>query len=71
MLDNELRRISIWLAVSGAFLSSALTSQRLLDPLLLARLQIESVPLYIFDDVLLQDLSLKALQRALQALAFV
>ena len=42
---------------------------RRLDPFLLARLQIECVTLDIFDDVFLQDLSLEALERALETLA--
>jgi hypothetical protein len=39
--------------------------------LLLARLQIESVPLNVFDDVLLQNFAFEASQRAFQAFAFM
>ena len=68
---NRLRRTAIGLAVSGALFAGAFASQGLLDSLLLARLQIESVPLDVLDDVLLQDLSFKALQRAFQAFAIM
>jgi len=53
------------------FLAEALSSQRCLSALLLARLQVEGVPLNVLDDVLLKDFSLEALERAFQALAFV
>jgi len=66
-IAGGLRRTAIRLAVSGTFFAGAFTSQCLLDSFLLTRFQVESVTLDIFNDVLLQDLSLKALQRALQA----
>ena len=50
-------------------LVGALPRQRRLDALLLARLQIECVTLDVLDDVLLQDLSLEAFERALQTFA--
>jgi hypothetical protein len=44
-------------------LPGAFASQRRLESLLLAWLQIESVPLDLLDDVLLQDFALEAAQR--------
>jgi hypothetical protein len=60
-----------WFKVSATLLAIALSCQRRLDALLLTRLQIECVTLDILDDVLLKDLSLKALESALQAFALV
>jgi hypothetical protein len=53
----------------GTLFARTLPCQCCFDALLLARLQIECVTLDLFDDVLLQDLSLKALERVLQAFA--
>jgi hypothetical protein len=61
----------IRLTVPAALLAIALSCQRLLYALLLPGLQIKRVTLDLLDDVLLQDLALKTLQRALQALAFM
>ena len=58
-------------AVSRTLLAIAFARQCLLDSLLLTRLQIESVPLDVLDDVLLEDLTLEAFERALQTLAIV
>jgi hypothetical protein len=62
-----------WLrcAVAEALLAIALSCQRRLDALFLAGLQIECVPLDLFNNVLLEDLALKTAQRAVQAFAFV
>jgi hypothetical protein len=54
-----------------SLLSVAFPCQRRFDSLLLARLQIVGVPFDVLDDVLIQDLSLEAAQRAFQALAIV
>src|ERR1700733_12953461 len=62
---------AIGLAISRAFFAGAFASQCLLHSLLLTRFQIESVSLNVLNDVLLQDLSLKALERALQAFAIM
>lgn len=59
------------LKVPAALLAIPFASQRFLNPFPLPGLQVESVPLNIFDDVLLQDLSFKALECAFQAFAFV
>jgi hypothetical protein len=53
-------------AVTSAFFAVALARQRRFNSLLLARLQIESVPLDFFDDVLLQNLALEAPERVLK-----
>jgi len=60
-----------WLTVPSALLAVAFPCQRLLDALLLARLQIECVPLDFLNDVLLQDFALEAFERTLQAFAIV
>ena len=52
-------------------LAGAFASQGCLGSLPPTGLQIERVPLNLLDDVVLKDLSLKALERALQALAIV
>ena len=65
------RRQRLRFALSRTLLAGTFASQACFDPLLPAWLQLESVPLNLLDDVLLQDLSLKALERALQALAIV
>lgn len=66
-----LRGAAIWFAVSGTLFAVTFASQRLLDALLLTRLQIEGVSLDILDDVFLEDLSLKAFECTLQAFAIV
>ena len=53
-------------ALTVALFAVALTRQRRFNAFLLARLQIESVPLDFFDDVLLQNLALEAPQRVLK-----
>jgi hypothetical protein len=53
----------------GTLLPGALSGLRLLDALLLARLQIESVFLDVLDDVLVHHLALEAFERALEAFA--
>jgi hypothetical protein len=53
-------------AVPAFLLSIAFASERLLDPFLLAWLQIKCVALDVLDDVFLQNLSNKALESALQ-----
>ena len=63
--------VLFWLTVPGALLAVAFPGQRLLDALLLARFQIECVPLDFLNDVLLQDFALKAFERTLQAFAIV
>jgi len=62
---------SIRFAVPRTLLTGAFACQGCLGALLLAGLQIVRVPLDVFDDVFLHDLSLEALERALQALALV
>lgn len=69
--ECDLRATLIGCAIAGALFARALACQRGLYPLLLARLQIERVTFDVFNDVLLQDLALKALERALQAFAIV
>ena len=68
---TALRCGSIWFTVSRPLLAVTFASKRLLDSPFLARLQIEGVPLDLFDDVFLQDFTLKALECALQALAIM
>ena len=63
--------IRLRIPVPAALLSVALSCQRFLCAPLLAGLQIERVPLDLLDDVFIHDLSLEALERALQALALV
>ena len=53
-------------ALTGAPFAVALARQRRFNAFLLARLQIESVPLDFFDDVLLQNLALEAPERVLK-----
>ncbi len=62
---------AIWFAVSWTLLARALTCQSGFDSFLLARLQIERVPLDVLDNVLLQDFSFEALERAFQAFAIM
>jgi hypothetical protein len=62
---------SIRFTVPRTLLARAFASQGRFCALLLAGLQIERVPLDLLDDVFTRDLSLKALERALQALTFV
>jgi hypothetical protein len=52
-------------------LAVALAGKRLLDALLLARLQVVGVALDLFDDVLLLNLPLEAAQRTLYRLAIL
>jgi hypothetical protein len=59
------------LKVSASLLAISLSCQSFFDSLLLAWLQVESMPLDLFDDVLLEDLPLETLERALQTLAVV
>ena len=63
--QRTLRPVLIRIAFPRTLLAIPLPRQCRLDALLLAWLQIEGVPLNIFDDVLLQDLPLKASKRAL------
>jgi hypothetical protein len=65
------RWVSIWFGVPTVLLAVAFASQRLFDSLLLARLQIEGVPLDVRDDAFLQYLPLKAFECAFQALAIL
>jgi hypothetical protein len=65
------RLFPIRLTVSRTLLAGTFASQGLLDSLLLAGLQIEGVPLNLLDDVLLEDFSLEALERALYTLAIM
>ena len=53
-------------ALTVAPFAVALARQRRFNAFLLARLQIESVPLDFFDDVLLQNLALEAPERVLK-----
>ena len=62
---------TIRIAFSGALLAVALSSQCGFDTHLLTRLQIECMALNVLNDFLIQDHSLKALQRALKTLAIV
>jgi hypothetical protein len=62
---------SIPFAISRTLLARAFASQGSFRSLLLAGLQIERVPLDVLDDIFRHDFSLKTLERALQALAFV
>ena len=64
-----LRSMLIRITIPRALLPRALSGVRGLDTLLLARLQIECMTLDVLDDVLLQDLSLKASESVLQAFA--
>ena len=63
--SDPIRRLSR-LLLPGAF-----ASQCRLNSLLLAWLQIESVPLDVLDDFLLQDFALEAAQRVLQRFAIL
>jgi hypothetical protein len=67
----DLGLFPIRLAISWTLFARAFASQRLLHSLLLTGFQIEGVPLDLFDYVLLEDFSLEALERALQALAIM
>src|SRR5262249_14396869 len=58
-----------WL--SSDFLAGALAGHRLLDSLLLSRLQIKGVFLNFLDDIFLQNLTLKSPQCSFNGLAFV
>lgn len=71
LLGLSLRSALIWLAVSATLFAITLAGKRFLGALLLTRLQIERVTLDLFNDVLLKDLTLKALERAFQAFAIV
>ena len=66
-IGPELASLSrwFWRAVTSALLAVALACQRRFNPFFLARLQIESVPLDFFDNVLLKDLTLEAPERVL------
>lgn len=55
----------------AGLLAIALPSQGLLDPLLLARFQVEGMFLEIFNDVLLLNLTLEAAKRAFQGFALL
>jgi hypothetical protein len=55
----------------AGLLSIALPGQRLFDPLLFARFQVEGMLLQIFNDVLLLNLALKAAKRALEGFALL
>src|SRR5262249_34302941 len=68
---SSVYRFPLWIKVAGSLLAVALSCQSFFDALLLARLQVERMPLDLFDDVLLKDLALEALERALQTLAFM
>lgn len=60
------------LSAQGAhFFAKPFTSQRLFDPLLLARLQIEGMLFDVLDDVFLLDFTLEASESAFKRLAFV
>jgi hypothetical protein len=62
---------SILFAVSRTLLASAFTSESRFRTLLLAGFQIERVPLDVLDDIFRHYFSLKALERAFQALALM
>ena len=66
-----LRLTPIGFTIPRPLFAGALTCQCFLDPLLLTWFQVESVPLDVLNDVLLEDLSLEALERALQTFAIV
>ena len=55
----------------AGLLADTLASQSFLDSPLLARFQVEGVPLNFLDNILLLNLALKAPQRVLQRLAFL
>ena len=55
----------------AGFLAIALAGQRLLHALLFARLEVEGVPLHLFDDVLGLHLAFKATQGILERLTFL
>jgi hypothetical protein len=59
------------LAVPGPLLAIAFSRQCRFYTLLLARFQIEGVPLDVFNNVFLEHFAFEALQRAFQAFAFV
>ena len=61
----------IWLAIAASLFAITLSRQGSLHALLLPRLQIEGVTLDVLDNVFLQDLSLKAFERALQTFAVI
>ena len=63
--------VLVGLAVTGPLLAIALSCKRRFHTLLLARLQIKSMPLDVFDDVFLQNFALEALQRAFQSFTFM
>jgi len=56
----------LWRAVAVALLAVALPCQRGLETLLLARFQIERVPLDFLNDVFLQNFTLEAPERVFQ-----
>ena len=58
-------------ALTVALFAVALARQRRFIAFLLARLQIESVPLDFFDDVLSQNLALEAAQRILKGITIL
>ena len=69
--ETDLTAPLLGCAVPRPLLASPLARQRRFHPLLLAGLQVERVTLDVLNNVLLQDLALEPLQRALQALAFM
>ena len=68
---NQALTRGFYCAVAVALFAVALACQGGLEALLLARLQIESVPLNFLDDVLLQDFTLEAPQRVFQRFTFL
>ena len=57
--------------IPACFFPVSLSGQRLLDPALLARLQVKRVPFDLFNDVLLLDFSLEPAKGVLQSFALL
>ena len=62
---------AVSIIVSADLLSIPLSGQRLLDALLLSRLEVERVLLYLFDNVLRLNLALKTAKGILQRLSLL
>lgn len=65
------RAAPVLILLFSCFFAAAFAGQRLLQALFFARLQIERVPLDLFDDVFRLHLALEAPQSVLQRLALL
>jgi hypothetical protein len=58
-------------AQTAHFFAKPLASQRLFDPLLFARLQVEGMLFDVLDDIFLLNFALEAPERAFERLTFI